>query len=373
MGRCYWLQAMQVLMEGSLLRSKIMTAFILADVFCAVSPANIQPVFLDTQPAPASARSRQVVRRIPASAVAVKGVPKSTWTYGCAATAGGMIFGYYDRNGYPDMYTGRKSKGVAPLRNLGRRTNLIATKKGRGKNGSFGHVDDYWTGYGQSGPDPYVINGRQEHTWDCVADFLGTNQWKWDFYGDDGIIDFNIDGSTALWAYNTSGEKLYDYVPSASAGLPQTSFCHGLKLYAESRGYSVSENYTQKIDTLFEDGFSFEDFQDEIDAGCPVVIQLQGHSMVGVGYDDADSIIYVHDTWDNRLHWMEWGQSYAGMTHIAVTVLHLDVPSVEGLTEIALQPSGQMFTIPEPAVITFLLLGVMLLRNAGHLSGNRAV
>ncbi len=331
--------------------------------FCTVSSATIEPIFMNSQPTPSSGKAIQVVRKAPESAVVLNGIPKSCWTYGCAATAAGMIFGYYDRNGYSDMYTGEAKKGVAPLRNLGRRIPLIATKKGWKKNPSFGHVDDYWIDYQQSGPDPYVTNDREEHVWDCVADFLGTNQWKWDFYGDDGLTDFNVDGSTALWTYGASGEKLYDYIPSESAGLPQTSLCHGLKLFAESCGYSVSENYTQKIDTLFEDGFSFEDFKAEIDAGRPVMIQLQGHSMVGVGYDSDDSTIYIHDTWDNRLHWMEWGQSYAGMAHVAVTVLHLDPLSVSGSAELALLSSGQLLVNPEPATIALLLFGMIFLRR----------
>jgi hypothetical protein len=349
------------------MRLKVIIAGILALGLCTFSRATIVPIFIDSGPKATSARFRQVIRKPPETAVIIEGVPTSRWTYGCAATAAGMIFGYYDRNGYPDVYTGPKNTGVAPLRGLGRRTALIVSKKGLDKNRSWGHVNDYWERYGYSGPDPYVIEGQQEHTWDCVADFLGTNQWKWDYYGSDGQIDFNVDGSTALWAYSSSGEKLYDYIPPESAGLPQTSLCHGLKLFAESRGYSVSENYTQKIDTLFEDGFSFEDFKDEIDSGQPVIIQLQGHSMVGLGYNDVDSIIYVHDTWDNRLHWMEWGQSYAGMDQIAVTVLHLEAPEVSGVSGLGLQPSGQLFIVPEPATVVVLLLGMLFLRHSSDI------
>jgi len=345
------------------MRLKVIIACIFALGFCTFSEATIVPIFMDTGPKATSLRSRQVVRKPPESAVIIEEVPTSRWTYGCAATAAGMIFGYYDRIGYTDMYTGPKNGGVAPLRNLGR-TALIASKRGRDKNRSMGHVNDYWKRYGRSGPDPYEIKGREEHTWDCVADFLGTNQWKWDYYGSDSQIDFNVDGSTALWAYSSSGEKLYDYMPPESAGLPQTSLCHGLKLFAEYRGYSVSENYTQKIDTLFEDGFSFEDFKNEIDSNHPVIIQLQGHSMVGVGYSDTDPIIYVHDTWDNRLHWMEWGQSYAGMDQVAVTVLHLDAPDVSGISGLELYSSGQLYAVPEPAAVTVFLLGLFFLRHS---------
>lgn len=337
----------------------IFTAVIIGSYFCMPARGVLVPVFLDAGPRPSSAASsRQIVRKVPQSAVVLGDVPTSRWTYGCAATAAGMVLGYYDRNGYSEMYTGRRNRGVAPLKNLGNATALIASKKGRDGNRSFGHVNDYWRAYGSSGPDPYETAGRAEHTPDCVADFLGTNQWKWDYYSD-GEVDFNVDGSTALWAYNT-GEKLYDFIPSESAGLPQTSFCHGLKLYAEYCGYSVYENYTQRVD--LEDGFSYSDYQAEIDAGRPVFVQLAGHSMVGVGYDSQSEIIYIHDTWDNRLHWMQWGESYAGMQHLAVTVLHLDSPGIDLLSELTLQPGSFAIANPEPTCVSLILLGGLFLR-----------
>jgi len=33
-------------------------------------------------------------------------VPAFDWSYGCSATSAAMLFGYYDRQNYPDMYTG---------------------------------------------------------------------------------------------------------------------------------------------------------------------------------------------------------------------------------------------------------------------------
>jgi alpha-tubulin suppressor-like RCC1 family protein len=49
--------------------------------------------------------------------------------------------------------------------------------------------------------------------------------------------------------------------------------------------------------------------------------------MVGIGYDTATNSIYVHDTWDNSVHSMTWGGSYAGMNLYAVTVIHLATPT----------------------------------------------
>jgi ribosomal protein L21E len=54
--------------------------------------------------------------------------------------------------------------------------------------------------------------------------------------------------------------------------------------------------------------------------------------MVGIGYDAATNSIYIHDTWDNILHSMTWGGSYADMDLYAVTVIHLAPPDEYGLT-----------------------------------------
>ncbi len=54
----------------------------------------------------------------------------------------------------------------------------------------------------------------------------------------------------------------------------------------------------------------------------PVMINLAGHTIVGVGYADP-STIYIHDTWDSSNHTMTWGGSYAGMEMVAVSIVNL--------------------------------------------------
>ena len=71
-------------------------------------------------------------------------------------------------------------------------------------------------------------------------------------------------------------------------------------------------------------GFSFAQFQNEIDAGRPVLIHVTGHTMLGYGYNTSGSIIYIHDTWDHLDHQMTWGGSYDRMTHYGVTVISLE-------------------------------------------------
>ncbi|NQT11280.1 MAG: C39 family peptidase, partial [Planctomycetes bacterium] len=305
----------------------------------------IEVMAMASGPAAPVDTSGSIVEVMPQSAVGLGNVPTSRWTQGCSATSAGMIFGYYDRTGYSNMYAGPTNGGVAPLTNLGQGTpvmdgdypisgscSIIATANGLDGRATNGHTDDYWISYGSGGPDPWEAGGT-EHTWGaCTADYMGTNQWKWDYIGGDGVKDFNSDGSTALFSYG-DGTKLYDYIPPAGDGLPQTALCHGMRLFANSRGYSlrwdsgVSEYdvYTQATDNQAPgSGFSFADFQAEINAGYPVMVQVTGHTMVGVGYDVQTNMIYVHDTWDNSVHSMTWGTNYVGMDLEAITVLHLD-------------------------------------------------
>jgi hypothetical protein len=297
---------------------------------------------MNSGPTPSADISQNIINVLPQSAVMLNNVPTSSWTYGCSATSAGMMFGYYDLHGYSNMYTGPYNGGVVPLTDLGNKASIIATQLGFDGRTTRGHVDDYWISSGSQGPDPWQTNNWTEHTWQgCTADYMGTNQWKWDFSGD-GVKDFNVDGSTALFSYSGSwgSQKLYDYIPPASAGLPQTELCHGLRLFAESRGYSVIENYTQEINEVYTGGFTFQDYMNEINNGYPVMIQVTGHSMVGVGYNASDQTVYLHDTWGDYTASMTWGGSYSGMEQQAVTVIHL-VP------------------IPEPATLMLLSTGVL--------------
>jgi len=269
--------------------------------------------------------------------VLLSNVPTSVWTYGCTATSAGMLFGYYDRIGYNNMYTGPDNGGVCPLTNLGQGIGnpipgscyIIATQKGFDGIDFKAHVDDYWISTNSHGPDPWE-NHWPEHTWSlCVADFIGTNQWKWDT-NSDGLKDINSDGGTTYW-YNNGGSKLYDFIPPASQGYPQTESGHGCKLFAQSRGYTVTTVYNQLTSTPkgSPNGFSFSEFQGEINAGRPVITHWSGpsggHTMLGVGYDSAEYTIYFHDAWDNNLHQCSWNGRYSGydLELKAVTVIQL--------------------------------------------------
>ena len=98
---------------------------------------------------------------------------------------------------------------------------------------------------------------------------------------------------------------------------------YGRKLFYEARGYTVTDCFNQKTDNN-AGGFTLANFQAEIDAGHPVLLNLAGHSIVGYGYNG--STIYIRDTWDNdpgHTYTMPWGGSYDGMNLLSVSVVKL--------------------------------------------------
>ena len=254
-------------------------------------------------------------------------VPAFDWSYGCSATSAAMLFGYYDRIGYHNMYTGPTNDGVCPLDNSSwghtdwdsitcGECPLSATHNGIDERAIRGHVDDYWIDYLEPGPDPWVDEWAEHTPQDCTGDYMGTSQWKY-------LGVYNKDGWT-IWYWPENGDPVYDFKIYDSYC---RDGCHGMRLFAESRGYTVLTNFSQAIrgaeGTDPDKGFTFADFQAEIDAGRPVIIHVTSHTMLGYGYDTSTNTIYIHDTWNYNKNTMVWGEKYKGRQHKAVTVIQL--------------------------------------------------
>jgi hypothetical protein len=237
-------------------------------------------------------------------------VPAYNWVFGCSSVSGAMIAAYYDRNGYPNMYTGPTNGGVMPLDNSSWPTwsdgvktypnlPLAASKNGVDGRSSRGSIDDYWVQYGSTASDPYITGSWAQHTWeDAIGDYMKTSQSA---FG-------NTDGSTIFYTYLSNPGRL-TCATMASDPINLKDGTLGRKLFYEARGYTVTDCYNQKTDNN-GGGFTYAMYKAEIDAGRPVMLNLAGHTVVGVGYDDSTSTVYIHDTWDYSNHTMIWGGSY---------------------------------------------------------------
>jgi len=256
----------------------------------------------------------------------IEGVPAFDWCFGCSATSMAMLASYYDRNAYNNIYTGSTNGGVMPLDNSiwgGATINgedrsfcpLSATKQGLDGLATQGHVDRFWYKYGQTGTENFSGDPTSLYS-GCTTDFMGTNQDWWS----------NSDGATTFYN-NQGGIPLEDYSICETQSPRRRDGMHGAKLFFQSRGYTVTTNYNQYIveqSSTSGQGFSFANYKTEIDNNHPVLIQVAGHTMLGVGYNEVGNIVYLHDTWDYSTHEMTWGGIYSSMQHYGVGVIHLE-------------------------------------------------
>ncbi len=266
-------------------------------------------------------------------------VPAYDWSFGCSATSGAMIAAYYDRNGFPNIYTGPTNGGTMPMDSSPWPTwtdgtgtayaqcPLTASRNGLDGRSTRGSIDDYWVAYESTAQDPYLTNGWSQHAWgNAIGDYMKTSQSAY----------ANVDGSTTFYNWNTSASQLTcSYLESQ--GVANDGIV-GRALFYEARGYSVTDCYNQKTDNN-GGGFTFALFKAEIDAGRPVMLNLQGHTVVGIGYADP-STVYIHDTWDYLTHAMTWGGTYAGMPLLSVSIVNLQSPRPT--------PTGTATNTPSP-------------------------
>lgn len=279
----------------------------------------------------------------PAVNVMLTEVPDYTWDAGCFGTATGNLMGYWDRHGFSDFYTGPTAGGVAPLSsdsgNIGIRSMWAsrAGLDGRPQN-QPGHMDNYWSAYESTEPDPYLSAGRPEHAPDCIGDFTGLNQNKWSDLN--GECDGNIDGFSFVF-WDQSGLKRENFRPEGPNGESIPDIPSGLRAWAKYRG-GESDVFSQLVDfnpaVTSGQGFTFEDLRKEIDAGYPVLLFLQEydqlarplpgmprgnpniHGMLAYGYyvpDSGEQYVRYKTSWgssgENTLSEWDAGRWQAGL------------------------------------------------------------
>ena len=171
---------------------------------------SVDKIIIKGPPHPPAGFEVQRAAALPATARMLT-VPAFTWVFGCSAVSAAMIAGYYDRNGFPNLYTGPTNGGVMPLDNSswGDWTDasgatypnvpLAASHKGVDGRTMNGSIDDYWVGFGIGAPDPYITGGWPQHTWgDAIGDYMKTSQSA---FG-------NPDGGTIFYTFTNFAGRL---------------------------------------------------------------------------------------------------------------------------------------------------------------------
>lgn len=253
--------------------------------------------------------------------------PSFNWEFGCSAVSAAMIAAYYDRGSYFNLW--EDSSAAYPLTDTGFGTwtdaantvypnnPLVATRLGLNGLTQYGMIDDLWINYLNTAPDPYITAQRTRWiTSTAIGEPMHTSK----------STKGNLDGGTSIWVRSDGSRLTCDEIAAAifvdgTLGFPDGTL--GRRNFYQSRHYAVSDCYNQVTDNIAAAGFTLANFQAEIDAGHPVFINLDGHSIVGYGYDG--STIYIRDTWDSKpnLYTMTWGGSYQNMVMESVSIVRL--------------------------------------------------
>jgi|GEM_PF-2564031 len=241
-------------------------------------------------------------------------VPQAEYMYGCTATVTGMILGYYDRFGYNGYKMSNLIQGEVEL-------------NARGLDGNAYDMDAFDTVLGSAIASEEYVNRFYDKdpaheygytfknsvpelntaAWNCIADYLGTGQyWRG-----------NGDLSTPYY-YGTLEEiQNYNFTRTISNGVTSVNVpgkfsdvLYGIDLYVKQAGYKLDASKTMTVRTSNNGGdFDFEDYKAEIDAGRAVMLHIEGHTMLGYGYDASTNEIILDDTYEHDQR-MQWGGSY---------------------------------------------------------------
>jgi len=232
--------------------------------------------------------------------VELSGVPSYAWYEGCGPTAAGMIIGYWDAHGAPNLIP--QPKDLQAIRNM------IASPE---------HFIDY-VGY-------------------------GTGMDRLDKYPTVPPLEYHANNSLADFIWGSRGPELadkdsYEYMQVV-----------GLVSYANMRGYAYASGWWEYYGSLWDD------FVAEIDAGRPaeffVASQDKGsgqtqatpdHYVTAIGYkcDDQDPNYRKYEFYDTTGGDAQWKD-----------FLYLDSGKAWSIQ------SGTFFTAPEPATLVLLAFG----------------
>jgi hypothetical protein len=264
-----------------------------------------------------------------AGEVLLSSVPAYLWRDGCAPTSAGMVLGYWDASGFPDLIAGDSSTLTAAA---GQAISSYGTAS------APGHREDYVQPkeYGGSGilEDKSEKPESERHASDSIADFMQTS--------------WSVRGLAYGWSYTSMvGPALADYVLLVDPGTSVNTEDHYYDGYGSYR-------------------LTFALLQAEIDAGRPMVLYVDSsgdgisdHAVTGIGYRETSGYpeYACRDTWSTAVRWSrfrevssayDWGV-YGGTT-FALTPSDPSVDASRPVTTVSGVLAGWSAT---PVTLTF--------------------
>ncbi|MCY2932118.1 MAG: C39 family peptidase [Planctomycetota bacterium] len=200
--------------------------------------------------------------------VLISEVPAYLWRDGCGPTAAGMVLGYWDMHGSPNVFPGDSSTQTAAVD--------LAISSDEHYNDYSVPIDTDETG---------VLADKSElggaHSDNCLADWMHTSR--------------SVDG-------NVYGGSWYTAVGPA------------ITAYTRSVGYT---GFSTKDETWGT--FTWSHLQTEIDKNQPVVLLVDSdgdgqtdHFVPAIGYNDTTHQYACYNTWDTTVQWFSFAPMVAG-------------------------------------------------------------
>jgi len=272
----------------------------------------------------------------------IAGVPAYYWRYGCGPTALGMVLGYYDEHGLPEIFPGSSATQTPAVQQA------IASTE---------HYNDYSLPLDYY---PNLINDLSElptgdeHTDNCIADYMATSQsFEGNYYG---------------WSW--SSDIINAHTQFLSNETPYTGTC---QYYAFA-------------------SFSFASFMAQMDANKPMMALVDtdddgftDHFITLIGYkQEAGTNYYAcYQTWDYTVHYYEYAQIAVGQPWGIYSVYTFTVNGGSSIDEPEIElslypnPVSEMLTInsadlngQDVTISVFNTTGQLVLQHANEMYGS---
>ena len=262
-------------------------------------------------------------------------MPQARYMFGCCPTSVAMLLGYYDLYGYRGKDFSALIEGDVDIYSRGSGEEIYVMDDFDSNLGKATATQDYVYRFFSHDPIDVVVKDPDEATpttpveelpysfvnggegpeirtdvWNCLADYLGTGQfWR----GTDEIFMTNYQTDTMMeeHLYDDSTTTITDPATQTRRTIEDRykDFQYGLYLYVQKKGYSMDMKIvgTHDVDAIGGE-FTFEDYIREVDAGRPVLVMIEGHIMVGYGYNAETKEIVFDDCYNEGR--MVWGGTY---------------------------------------------------------------